>query len=256
MLALISPAKKMNFESVERALPLTPPVLMDESETLIDLARKLTRADIKRLMDLSDNLAELNYQRFQDFKLPFTPENAKAAVLAFNGDTYAGLDAKSLNDKDLAFAQDHLRILSGLYGLLRPCDMIQAYRLEMGRKLHNPRGEDLYDFWGDRITAEINKVIKETGAAAVINLASQEYISAVKPGKLSVPMITPVFREIKDGQARVIGLMAKRARGMMARFIIQNRLEAPEALKDFTEGGYRFQSALSDATRWEFSRSA
>lgn len=253
MLALISPAKKLNFERPNPSLPLTLPALMAETETLMKVTRELTRADIKRLMDLSDPLTALNYDRFHAFSLPFTQDNARAAALAFNGDTYTGLDAKTLSDEDMLFAQGHLRILSGLYGLLRPLDLMQAYRLEMGTKLRNPRGEDLYDFWGDLITLEINKACKGAGAV-VINLASQEYAAVVKPGKLTVPMITPVFREIKDGQARVIGLMAKRARGMMARFMIVNRLESPETLKDFSEGGYRFQPGLSDATRWEFSR--
>lgn len=254
MLALISPAKKLDFDSPARALPVTIPDFMSETKALSKVTARLKAADLKRLMGISDQLAALNVNRFQAFSIPFTPDNARPAALAFNGDTYMGLEAKTLNDDDLAFAQEHLRILSGFYGLLRPLDLIQAYRLEMGIKLATSRGEDLYDFWGEKITSKINKICKAAGYRAVINLASAEYISAINPAKLNVPMITPVFREIKGGQARVLGMMAKRARGMMARFMIVNRLEDPEALKKFDGGGYEFQPGLSDAGKWEFSR--
>lgn len=254
MLALISPAKKLDFDSPARTLPVTIPDFLNETKILSKVTRKLKAADLKRLMGISDQLAALNVSRFQAFSTPFTLENAKPAILAFNGDTYMGLQAKTLSDDDLAFAQDHLRILSGFYGLLRPLDLIQAYRLEMGIKLATPRGEDLYDFWGNKITNEINKVCKAAGYRAVINLASTEYISAVKTASLKVPMITPVFREVKGGQARILGMMAKRARGAMARFMIVNRLGDPEALKNFNGEGYEFQPDLSDDKKWEFSR--
>ena len=256
MLALISPAKKLDFSPLSRPLAATQPQFEDDIRTLASVARRLKRADLKRLMDISDKLADLNHDRFQNLELPFTPENAKPAVLAFNGDTYAGLDAKSLKEDDLIYAQDHLRILSGLYGLLRPLDLIQAYRLEMGIKLATRRGEDLYDFWGGKITKALNEAAQAGGHKAIINLASLEYAAAVRPEKLKVPFITAVFREVKNGEAKIIGLMAKRARGMMARYIIVNRLGDPEGLKAFAEGGYRFQPELSTSDRWEFHRPA
>ncbi len=254
MLALISPAKKLDFSAMEKPVSVTLPALLPETEKLVKIARKQKVSDLKRLMGISDKLAELNVDRFKKFSTPFTAENAKPAAYAFNGDTYAGLEARSLDDDDMEFAQSNLRILSGLYGLLRPLDLMQAYRLEMGTKLANTRGESLYDFWGDRITNEINSVCMTEGHEFVINLASNEYVSAVNLKKLKVPLITPVFKEIKDGQAKIIGMVAKRARGMMARYIIQHRLSNPEDLKKFTEGGYAFQPDLSDERRWEFSR--
>ncbi|RMF10062.1 MAG: peroxide stress protein YaaA [Alphaproteobacteria bacterium] len=254
MLVLISPAKKLDTTIKDSVLPHTQPELIGEAEQLVAVARKLSRGDLGRLMNISDKLADLNYQRFQAFRTPFTPDNAKQGVLAFTGDTYVGLDAGSLNDEDLAYAQDHLRILSGLYGLLRPLDLMQPYRLEMGTKLANPRGEDLYDFWGDRITEAINEAVAGEAEPVVVNLASNEYIKAVKADKLKARFITPVFKVVKDGQARVLGMLAKRARGMMARYIIENRIEDPEQLKGFDADGYRFVAELSDDDRLEFHK--
>lgn len=254
MLAVISPAKRLDAAPRPDDLPHTRPALMRDAEALVDVARKLSAADLKRLMGISDALADLNRQRFKAFVTPFTPANAAQAILVFKGDTYQGFDAESLGGDDLLYAQDHLRILSGLYGLLRPLDLIQPYRLEMGIKLRTSAGEDLYDFWGDRITRELNKTVKGAAEPVVVNLASQEYFTAVQPARLKARLVTPVFREVKGGTAKVVGIMAKKARGMMARFIVQNRLVDPEDLKAFTAGGYRFMPKLSGDDRLEFHR--
>lgn len=256
MLALVSPAKKLDMTPRDRGLPHSQPVFLDESEKLVQVARRLGVNDLKQLMSISDNLAELNRERFRAFSTPFTPDNAAPAIFAFRGDTYQGLDADSLSDAEITYAQDHLGILSGLYGLLRPLDLMQAYRLEMGVKLHNPRGEDLYDFWGDRITGEINRRLADAANPVVVNLASNEYFRAVRRDKLQARLITPVFKEVKGGVAKVIGLMAKRARGMMARHIIQNRIDDPADLRKFNAGGYRFMPELSDDDKLEFHRAA
>lgn len=254
MLVLISPAKKLDATVKESALGHTQPDLIGETEQLVQVARKLSRGDLGRLMKISDTLADLNYHRFQAFRTPFTPDNAKQAVLAFTGDTYIGLDARSLSEDDLDYAQDHLRILSGLYGLLKPLDLMQPYRLEMGTKLSTPRGEDLYDFWGGKITAAINDAVAGEDEPVVVNLASNEYIKAVKADKLKARFITPVFKVVKDGQPKVLGMLAKRARGMMTRYIIENRIENVEGLKAFHSDGYRFVPELSDDDRLEFHK--
>ncbi len=254
MLALISPAKKLDFETNASIDTHTQPILLDRAEKLAARARQLSRAALARTMKLSDALTELNYQRFQAFKTPFSLANAKQAALVFNGDTYVGLDAKTLSEEDLIFAQDHLRILSGLYGLLRPLDLIQPYRLEMGAKFQPPQAANLYDFWGDSLNDEINTIAAAQSHTCVVNCASNEYFKAIKPKNLTVPVITPVFKEVKDNQARVIGLFAKQARGMMARHIIVNRLSNCEDLKSFKSGGYTYRKALSDEFSWVFTR--
>lgn len=254
MLALISPAKKLDFETDSTFDTHTQPVLLDRAEKLVVKVRQLSRVALARTMNLSDQLTELNYQRYQAFKTPFTLANSKQAAMVFNGDTYVGLDAKTLSAEDLTFAQDHLRILSGLYGLLRPLDLIQPYRLEMGAKFQPPRASNLYDFWGDTLTDELNRIITTHKHSCVVNCASNEYFKSIKPKKLSVPVITPVFKDVKDNQARVIGLFAKQARGMMARHIIVNRLTKAEDLKSFKSGGYIYRDDLSDDTAWVFTR--
>lgn len=254
MLAIISPAKKLDFESDPITEAHTQPILLKDAKKLATRAKKLSRADIKSMMHLSDTLTALNFQRFQDFKPPFDLANARQAALIFAGDTYVGLDAKSLKKKDLDYAQEHLRILSGLYGLLRPLDLIQPYRLEMGTKFAIDGKEDLYDFWDMRITNALNAATADHKDRRVVNLASNEYAKAVKKPKLAGGIVTPVFREIKNGEARTLGLFAKRARGMMARYMIVNRIESEDGLKAFSDGGYTFQPAQSDATTWVFTR--
>ena len=254
MLALISPAKKLDFETDTKFDTHTQPVLLDRAEKLVVRVRQLSRTALASTMKLSPALAELNYQRYQAFKTPFTLGNSKQAALVFNGDTYVGLDAKTLDEKDLEYAQNHLRILSGLYGLLRPLDLIQPYRLEMGARFQPPRASNLYDFWGDTLTNEINEIVADNNLSCVVNCASNEYFKSVKAKNLNVRVITPVFKEVKDNQARTIGLFAKQARGMMARHIIVNRLHAPEDIKSFKSGGYKYRKELSDDTSWVFTR--
>jgi cytoplasmic iron level regulating protein YaaA (DUF328/UPF0246 family) len=254
MLALISPAKKLEFDT-EAALPAySQPALLDRAEKLVKSARKLSRTQLAGTMNLSDKLADLNYQRFRDFATPFDLSNAKQAALVFNGDTYIGLEAKTLSADDMAYAQEHLRILSGLYGILRPLDLIQPYRLEMGARFRAPGNTDLYGFWNGELAPAVNAALKGHKDKTVINLASNEYFKAVDAKQLAGPVITPVFKEVKDGEARVLGMFAKRARGAMARFMIKKRIETPDGLKKFKEGGYKFQAGLSDDTSWVFTR--
>lgn len=254
MLAVISPAKKLDFDSAIDPPALTRPALKPETLELARVARGLTRQDLRRLMGISETLADLNYKRFQDFAPEETERNARPAALAFAGDTYQGLDAGSLTGADLAYAQDHLRILSGLYGLLRPLDLIQPYRLEMGTKLPAGSAPDLYGFWGDRIAAELSRVLGGHDSPVLVNLASNEYFKAVSPKALDATVLTCVFKERRDGQARVISFLAKKARGAMARYMVTERVDRPDGLKDFAWDGYRFQPADSDGTRFVFIR--
>ena len=254
MLALVSPAKKLDFSALDRPLTHTEPAFPDDTRKLVTAARRLGRGKLQRLMKLSEPLSELNYQRFRDFAAEATPGNAKQAVLAFAGDTYAGLDAASLDADDLAYAQNHLRILSGLYGLLRPLDLIQPYRLEMGSRLGTRRGADLYGFWGDKLAKAIDSTVADHPSPVVVNLASAEYFKAVPAKALRARVVTPVFKEEKNGVARVIGFVAKRARGAMVRHMIANRIETPDELKSFTGDGYRYRDRLSDGDTWVFTR--
>lgn len=252
MLILLSPAKSLDFSDPQPAAPRTPARLRADLAELAAVTRGLSRADLRGLMDISEALAELNHARFQTFD-PGHGAAGKQAILAFNGDVYQGLDAGSLSLDDLAFAQDRLRILSGLYGLLRPLDAIQPYRLEMGTRLATPRGRTLYEFWGARIAEALNSDLGGRDGV-VINLASQEYFGAVETAALRARVVTPVFREERDGQARTLSFHAKRARGMMARYAITQRLTQADALKGFTAGGYRYSDAASSADVWVFSR--
>ncbi|ART82047.1 peroxide stress protein YaaA [Oceanisphaera profunda] len=254
MLIVVSPAKTLDFDTPPVISDFTQPQLLAESELLIERARQLSPADIGQLMKISDKLAGLNAARFADWQPNFTPDNAKQALLAFKGDVYTGLDAESLSAKDFAFAQAHLRMLSGLYGLLRPLDLMQAYRLEMGTKLDNVRGKDLYQFWGDIITDKLNIALEEQGDNVLINLASNEYFKAVKPKSLSGQIITPVFKDCKNGQYKIISFYAKKARGLMARYIIQNQLTEVSQLTAFDTDGYYFVEAESTATELMFKR--
>ncbi|MEH6632901.1 MAG: peroxide stress protein YaaA [Halopseudomonas aestusnigri] len=254
MLAVISPAKKLDEGAAKVELPTSLPVFADQIKDLLTVTKDLTRADLRSLMSISDNLADLNYQRYRSFSFPFTKDNSKTAVDTFKGDTYVGLEAGTLTDAELTYAQDHLRILSGLYGLLRPLDLMQPYRLEMGVKLQNPGGEDLYDFWGDQITDELSALLAGMSEPVLINLASNEYFKAVKPRSLKGKVITPVFKEVKDGVAKIISFPAKRARGMMSRYMVQERIDRPEGLKDFTAAGYCYQDHLSNDDTYVFIR--
>jgi uncharacterized protein len=256
MLAVVSPAKALDFAPAPENLPASEPELFDQTLLLAKTTRRLTKPKVAALMHLSDKLAELNVARFRAFAETQDRENAKQAVLAFAGDTYRGLEAASLSQDDLAWAQDHLRLLSGLYGVLRPLDLIQPYRLEMGTRLATRRGESLYDFWGDRVTQALNASLEGHQDATLVNLASIEYFSVVRPRKLVGTVINPIFREERDGVEKIISFSAKKARGMMARHMIVNRLDRPEGLKDFAEEGYRFRPKASDERDWVFSRKA
>ena len=254
MLILISPAKTLDFETPAVTDHFTQPDFLARSQVLIETLRELAPDDLSRLMKISDKLAELNHQRNMNWQPPFTPDNAKQAVLAFKGDVYTGLEAESFSADDFAYAEQHLRILSGLYGLLRPLDLIQPYRLEMGTKLENPEGSNLYQFWGNQITEAINDLLKEQPEPVVVNLASNEYYKAVKPKLLAGEVITPVFKDCKNGNYKIISFYAKKARGLMAAYIVQNRLNEVEQLKRFDAEGYYYSEAHSSPKGWVFLR--
>ncbi|MFT7009084.1 MAG: cytoplasmic iron level regulating protein YaaA (DUF328/UPF0246 family) [Colwellia sp.] len=254
MLLVVSPAKKLDFESPLATTKSTQASLLAHSEILIERCLELSSDQIASLMKLSDKLAGLNAARFGEWSLPFTPENARQAVLAFNGDVYSGLDADSFSDDDFNFAQQHFRILSGLYGLLKPLDLMQAYRLEMGTKLENVRGANLYQFWGDIITNELNQALAEQGDDVLINLASNEYFKAVNKKSLNATIITPQFKDWKNGQYKMISFYAKKARGLMARYIIQNQIKTVEQVKDFDLAGYQFNTDFSQGNELVFTR--
>ncbi|WMC11057.1 peroxide stress protein YaaA [Oceanimonas pelagia] len=254
MLIVVSPAKTLDFDTPPVIADYTRPELLQHSAELIARARELTPAEIGKLMKISDKLAGLNAARFADWTPEFTPDNAKQALLAFKGDVYTGLDAETLSADDFAFAQAHLRMLSGLYGVLRPLDLMQPYRLEMGTRLDNARGKDLYAFWGNIITDALNQAMAEQGDNVLINLASNEYFKAVKPGQLEGQIVTPVFKDCKNGQYKIISFYAKKARGMMARYIIENRLTEVSQLTGFDTAGYYFAESESSATELVFKR--
>ena len=254
MLMLLSPAKLMDFEAAPEAPKATKPVLSKDTAEIAGLTQALTRADIKRLMGISDALADLSYERFQKFKLNGRIPGAKQAALTFAGDVYRGLDATTLKSDDLEFAQDHLRILSGLYGLLRPLDAIQPYRLEMGSRLKNPRGANLHAFWGPVLANEIDKTLKSHDDPTVACLASNEYAKAIDRKALKSPFIMFNFKEEKDGKARAIQTYVKQARGKMARWAIEKRITKVADLKKFSVDGYKFSKNYSSDGEWVFTR--
>lgn len=258
MIFVISPAKALDFETPPVTTASTQPDYLPQADELIGILRQKTPAEVAELMHLSDALAALNVARYESWHRPFTPDNAKQALLAFNGDVYGGLDAQSLSEDDLAWAQQHLRILSGLYGLLRPLDLMQPYRLEMGTRLANPRGANLYAYWGDTLSDALNTLLaaerQAGGSAVLVNLASQEYFKAAGPAKLTAPIVTPVFEDWKGGRYRIVTFYAKRARGLMSRYAIRNRVEDVEGLKSFDAEDYAFAPEVSDANTLVFRR--
>ncbi len=256
MLMLISPAKSLDFDTVSKASLYSTPDFLEESAVLIEELKGLSPSDVASLMKISDKLAHLNVERFHDWHTPFTQKNAKQAVLAFQGDVYQGLEAETFTKKDETFAQDHLRILSGLYGLLRPYDLMQAYRLEMGSKFANSRGKNLYEFWGDSLTQTLNALVSEKKYKHVINLASNEYFKSIKPKQLAVPVVEPVFKDYKNGEYKIISFFAKKARGMMVQYVIKNKLKKVEDLKSFDTAGYYFSEADSTDSKLVFKREA
>lgn len=255
MLVLLSPAKKLDFTATKLPIRETQPRMLADTRALLRPVRALSEEELQALMGLSHSLAELNHERFQVLTDdPKKASESRAAAFAFRGDTYVGLNADGLDADDLRFAQDHVRILSGLYGLLRPMDRIQPYRLEMGVRLHTERGERLYDFWGDRIAKAIAADARKLGDRTLVNCASTEYFTAARAEHTGLQVITPVFKELRGGKPKIISFAAKRARGMMARYIVKNRLKDPEALKHFTEDGYRHAPGLSHGHEWVFLR--
>ena len=249
MLAIISPSKTQDFSQCNID-SFTQTRQIDSSDELIGILKNKSKSQISKLMSLSEKLSELNFDRFQKFKLPFTLDNAKQAILAFKGDVYNGINAPELSSEDLEFAQGKVRMLSGLYGVVRPLDLIQPYRLEMGTKLSNAKGRDLYDYWG----SEISSVLNDDEPDLIINLASNEYFKAIDKKTLNANILDIVFKEKKGDSYKVIGIYAKRARGLMVNYIIRNRLESPEALKDFSDEGYRFDKELSTDSSWVYLR--
>jgi cytoplasmic iron level regulating protein YaaA (DUF328/UPF0246 family) len=254
MLIVISPAKKLDYSSPVAAKNYSQPELLDHSAELLQGLKKLSPQDVCALMGLSDNLGALNYERFQAWGRPFTEDNARPAILAFKGDVYQGLDADSMTDKQLEWAQGHLRILSGLYGLLRPMDLMQPYRLEMGTRFANQRGKDLYQFWGNIITDEINSLLSNTKNPVLLNLASNEYFKSVQQKNIAGRIVTPVFMDKKGDKYKIVSFYAKKARGLMSAYIIKNKITAVEGIKKFDVDGYRFNSAMTDGDSWVFTR--
>jgi uncharacterized protein len=253
MLLVISPAKNLDFETPAVTQTASQPRYLAESKQLIKQLKQLSVQDIASLMSLSDKLAGLNLGRYQTWSTPFNADNAKQAVLAFNGDVYTGLDAATLDEAGFEFAQQHLRILSGLYGVLKPLDYMQPYRLEMGTKLANTKGKDLYAFWGDVLKQSL-EAEPALADGILINLASNEYFKAVNAKQLNVRIITPVFKDAKNGQYKMISFYAKKARGLMSRYIIDHKINKPDAIKNFNSEGYYFSAEQSKGDEWVFLR--
>jgi cytoplasmic iron level regulating protein YaaA (DUF328/UPF0246 family) len=254
MLLLLSPAKKLDYDSPLATSLQTEPLFVDEAKVLIDVLKKKTVGDVAKLMSLSNSLAQLNTQRYADWSTEFTQKNARPAILAFNGDVYEGLDAGSLSEAQLKWAQDHVAILSGLYGVLRPLDLMQPYRLEMGTKLTNPSGKTLYDFWKQTIAPYLNTRLAKDKQPVVVNLASEEYFKSVDLGALNARIIQCVFQDQKAGAYKIISFYAKRARGLMARYVIENRINTPSKLSGFSLEGYRFSPEVSTEDKLVFRR--
>ena len=253
LVTIISPAKKLDYSPVEKNLDSTIPSLLEHSNELIKDLKSLNPQEVSSLMSLSDKLGALNYERFQEWKTPFTKSNSKQAILAFKGDVYQGLDAESLSETELIWAQKHVRILSGLYGILKPMDLMQPYRLEMGTKFATKRGQNLYDFWSSIITEELNKNFSSDNTN-LLNLASNEYFKSINVSELKANVISPVFMDKKNGKYKIISFFAKKARGLMTRYVIKNRIEDITDIQNFEEGGYFFNEAMSEDNKPVFCR--
>ncbi len=251
---LLSPAKTLDYETPATTDSFSIPDYLGKSSELVEVLKQKSFLDLMELMQVSQKIAELNVERFNQWKLPFSTENAKQAVLAFKGDVYIGLDAPTLSENRLAYTQSHLRILSGLYGLLRPLDLMQPYRLEMGLKLTTKKGENLYQFWGEKITDALNVLLAKQDEPVLINLASNEYFKSVQKKNLDGRLITPEFKDWKNGKYKMISFFAKKARGLMVRFAIDHNIHKAERLQSFDYDGYHFNLELSQADKWVFSR--
>ena len=249
MKIVVSPAKSLNFKDNPPTKRATQPKFIEEAQTLNKKLERKTKAEVAKLMSISDKLADLNYQRYKDFKAPFTKKNARPAIYTFDGDVYTGIDAYTIPTEKLDRLQDTLRILSGLYGILRPLDLMQAYRLEMGTKLKSGRTNDLYEFWGNKLTDALNDELKD--GELFLNLASQEYFKSVRTEKLKVPVITPIFKDYKNGKLKIISFYAKKARGLMTRYILDKDVHTLEGLKGFDYENYGFSEKYSDLEKNE-----
>lgn len=254
MLIVISPAKTLDFETAPITKIHTQAEFLKESRQLVSQLKKLTPVEVSSLMKISDKLGLLNFLRFNEWKTPFTLNNSKQALLAFKGDVYTGMNAESFSNQDLKFAQKYLRILSGLYGVLKPLDLIQSYRLEMGTHFENKKGKDLYEFWGSKLTDQINQDLKASKSKHLINLASNEYFKSLQVKNINAEIIVPVFKDYKNGQYKIISFYAKKARGSMSAYIIKNKLKNPEDIKAFNVDGYKFNQSKSNATNYVFLR--
>ena len=251
---LLSPAKTLDYETPVTTKSFSIPDYLGKSSELVEVLKQKSFLDLMELMQVSQKIAELNVERFNQWKLPFSTENAKQAVLAFKGDVYSGLDASALSENRLAYTQSHLRILSGLYGLLRPLDLMQPYRLEMGLKLTTKKGENLYQFWGEKITDALNVLLAKQDEPVLINLASNEYFKSVQKKNLDGRLITPEFKDWKNGKYKIISFFAKKARGLMVRYAIDHNIQKAEVLQNFDYDGYQFNLELSRSDKWVFSR--
>jgi cytoplasmic iron level regulating protein YaaA (DUF328/UPF0246 family) len=254
MLIVISPAKYLDFKTKPTTQEYTLPEFLNESEKLVAKLQKMNAKKLSNLMNISADLGNLNYERYQSWHLPFTPENSKQAMLAFNGDVYTGLDAPTLSEENLNLAQQKLRILSGLYGVLKPLDLMQPYRLEMGTKFGAGRAKDLYAFWGNKITKNIQEAVNESGSKILVNLASNEYYKSIDSKKLDAEIVTPAFKDMKNGEYKMISFFAKKARGLMTRFILEHNIENAGDLQAFGAEGYVFNPRLSKPGKPVFTR--
>ena len=254
MITLLSPSKKLNFEPQNMIDNYTQCEFIKSAEILANKAKDLTENDLKELMDISDKLAQLNRERFDRWSLPFNSSNAKQAILTFDGGVYSGLQANTFSNKDFSFAQDHLRILSGLYGILKPLDLIQPYRLEMGVSFQNPRGKNLYDFWKQSITDNLNSILEQYPSPVIVNCASIEYFSAIDLSKLKGSILSIVFKEYRNGELKFISFNAKKARGLMTQYIVKNKINDHTNIKDFNYEDYKFDSKLSEDSKFVFTR--
>jgi len=254
MLVVISPAKRMDFSGSPLLSEFSKPIFIDESILIMNRMKKMSIKQIGNLMNLSNELAEINYERFQNWEPEFSIDNSRQAIFSFTGDVYAGLDARSFSKEELKFAQNHLRILSGLHGVLRPLDLIRPYRLEMGSKIKIRNSKNLYDFWGMKITDQIKCDLENNDDSVLINLASNEYFKSIKIKSLDVRIVTPVFKDFKNGEYKIIQFWAKKARGLMSSFIIRNKLMEVEQIKLFDQEGYQYNDGLSSMDEWVFTR--
>lgn len=254
MLAVLSPAKSLDLETPVPVVTATQPAFLDDAARLAKRAARLKTSDLRALMHISEPLAKLNVERFKAFHTPFTPDNARPALYTFHGDVYRGLDGPTLTAEAVAFAQEHVRFLSGLYGALRPLDLIQPYRLEMGIKLATPRQSDLYGYWGNRVTDALAAALADHADQTLVNLASVEYFGVVRPARLPAPVLTIGFRDDHDGELKFNSFAAKRARGLMARFICVERVDRRAGLRDFADEGYRYSPSASADDHWVFAR--